>query len=363
MEIGSAFERRKRSMANIKSTYRTIFICFCIYMTSISFLRVSEAREITDMMGRKVTILDTIKKVYAPSPYGSYALYSIDPSLVCGLIFPIKDEDKKFVNPALRDLPVIGSLSGQGQTTNIEVLVKAKPDLLIMWSAKKSAMDNKAEELLKKLNIPYVYAVAESLYDYPEVYRFLGNVLNRQEKSDKLAAYIQKTLTNAKAAVDRVPVAKRSSVFYAEGVDGLSTECNDSIHVELLKIAGDRDVHRCHTASHMGMEKVSLEQVMMYAPDIIVAQENAFYDSVMKDPGWQNVKAVKDGKVYLIPRAPYNWFDRPPSFMRIMGLNWLMIRMYPSEYKIDIIKEARDFYKLFLGVDFTNEEMKKVIQP
>ncbi len=321
----------------------------------------ARAREITDMAGRKVSIPDTIRKVYAPSPYGSYALYSIDPSLLSGLIFPIKEEDKKYVSRSLRDLPVIGSLFGQGQTANIEVLLKARPDLIVMWSAQKSAINEKAEETLKKLNIPYIYAVAESLYDYPEVYRFLGNVLGREERAGKLASYCRKTLADAKATVDRIPVTNRPTVYYAEGVDGLSTECNDSIHVELLRIAGDRDVHRCHTSSHMGMEKISLEQVMIHSPDVVIAQEKTFFDNVLKDPRWQNVKAVREGRVYLIPRAPYNWFDRPPSFMRIMGLKWLMSCLYPAEQKADIVKEAREFYKLFLGVDLSTEEMKHVI--
>ncbi len=179
--------------------------------------------------------------------------------------------------------------------------MKSKPDLLIMWSASKSAINEKSEETLKKLNVPFVYAVAESLYDYPEVYRFLGNVLNRRERTDKLAAYCQKTLADAKATVDRIPVTKRPSVYYAEGVDGLSTECDDSIHTELLRIAGDRDVHRCHTSSHMGMEKVSLEQVMLYNPDVIVAQEKTFFDKVFTDPRWQRVKAVRQERVYSHP--------------------------------------------------------------
>jgi iron complex transport system substrate-binding protein len=315
------------------------------------------------MLGRKVTVPDTVKRVYAPSPYGSYALYSIDPSLVCGLISPIKEEDKKFTPPALRDLPVIGSMGGQGPASNPEVILKAKPELLVMWATQKTPLNNRAEENLIKLGIPYVYAVAENLDDYPEVYRFLGNVLNRKEKAEKLASYCRKVLTDARAAVERVPAAKRPTVYYAEGVDGLSTECNDSIHVELLKIVGDRDVHRCHTSSHMGMEKVSLEQVMLYSPDVIVAQEKVFYDAVTKDPRWQAVKAVKEGKVFLIPRKPYNWFDRPPSFMRIMGLNWLMYNLYPTEFKIDLIKEAKEFYKLFVGVDLSNDEIEKVIHP
>lgn len=321
----------------------------------------ARAREIIDMRGTKIAIPDTIRKVYAPSPYGSYALYSIDPALVAGLVSPIKEEDRKYVVKPLRDLPVIGSFFGQGRQANVEILLKTKPDIIVMWLTQKSAINDKAEEALKKLNIPCVYAVAESLDDYPEAYRFLGKVLGKEERTEKLALYFEKTLSEVRVTMERVPAGRRPSVYYAEGVDGLSTECNDSLHVELLKVAGDGNVHRCHTSSHMGMEKVSLEQVMMYAPDAIIAQEKTFFDSVRKDPRWQNVKAVKEGRVHLVPRAPYNWFDRPPSFMRFMGLRWLMACLYPAEQKTDIVKEAREFYKLFLGVDLSNEEIKNIM--
>jgi iron complex transport system substrate-binding protein len=323
--------------------------------------RLAVAREITDMAGHMVTLPDSIRKVYAPSPYGSYIMYSVDPSMLSGLNLPIKDEDRKYFPKEVQGLPLIGSLGGQGMAANIEVLLKAKPDLLIMWSAKRSAINAKTEETLKKLNVPFVYAVAENLYDYPAVYRFLGKILGREEKTERLASYCQKTLADAKATVDRIPVAKRPTVYYAEGVDGLSTECDDSIHVELLRMAGDTNVHRCHTSSHMGMEKVSLEQVMLYNPDVIVAQEKTFFDKVPGDPRWQAIKAVKEGRVYLIPRAPFNWFDRPPSFMRILGLKWLVGCLYPAEQKGDMVKEAKEFYKLFLGVDLSNTEIENIM--
>jgi iron complex transport system substrate-binding protein len=35
--------------------------------------------------------------------------------------------------------------------------------------------------------------------------------------------------------------------------------------------------------------------------------------------------------------------------------------LYPKEYPIDIVKEARDFYRLFLGVDVSDAEMKGII--
>nr|CBX30869.1 hypothetical protein N47_E43810 [uncultured Desulfobacterium sp.] len=335
-----------------------VFLAFNVCVRNIA-----EAATITDMAGRTVTIPDTVRKVYAPSPYGSYIMYSVDPSILAGLIFPIRDEDKKYFPKETQNLPVIGSLFGQGQTANTEVLLKTNPDLLIMWSAKRSAINEKTEESLKKLNVPFVYAVAESLSDYPDVYLFLGKVLKREERTKQLSAYCKKTLDEIKVTVNKIPAEKRPSVYYAEGMDGLSTECNDSIHVELLELAGDKNVHRCHTSNHKGFEKVSLEQVILYNPDIIVAQEKVFFDKVFNDPAWQNVKAVKDGRVYLIPRHPFNWFDRPPSFMRIMGLKWLANILYPKEYKIDMVKDARDFYRLFLCVELSNDEMKRAIYP
>ena len=102
---------------------------------SISVTTIAQALPVTDMAGRTVTLPDPVRKVYAPSPYGSYIMYSVDPSVLAGLNLPIKDEDKKYFPKEVRGLPVIGSIAGQGQSANTEVLFKARPDLLNMWSA------------------------------------------------------------------------------------------------------------------------------------------------------------------------------------------------------------------------------------
>lgn len=161
--------------------------------------------------------------------------------------------------------------------------------------------------------------------------------------------------------MNKVPVSRRPKVYYAEGVDGLSTECADSMHTEVLRLAGDVDVYRCHAAIGAGMEKISLEQVLTYNPDVMVAQEKFFYDKVYRDPSWQQVKAVREHRVYLIPRTPLNWFDRPPSFMRFLGLEWLVNRLYPKEYPIDLVKQTKSFYATFLGTTLSDEDVREII--
>jgi len=332
-----------------------------IFLLSLFVARARFSAEIVDMKGRKVTVPDSIKKLYAPSPYGAFMMYAMAPDLMSGLIFLPRDEDKKFLNKNLQNLPVIGSLSGESQAANLEVLLKTKPDVLIVWTGKDTQVNEKMQKTMDTLNVPYVYVAVDTMADYPEAIRFLGRLLKREKRAEELANYCAKTLADVNAAVSKVASDKKPKVYYAEGVDGLSTECNDSIHVELLRLAGDVDIHRCHTASHMGMEKISLEQVILYNPDVIVAQERLFYDKVLKDPAWQQVKAVKDGKVFLIPRAPFNWFDRPPSFMRFLGLKWLTYHLYPKQYPIDMRKEARSFYSQFLGVDVGDQDLGEII--
>jgi iron complex transport system substrate-binding protein len=332
-----------------------------VFVLGAVFSGSAGAREITDMTGRKVTVPDSIRKVYAPTPYGSYIMYAVAPDMPAGLIFPLKEEDKKYLHKSVRGLPVIGGLFGQGQTANIEVLLKAKPDVLLMWSDGKSPVNQKMEETLKKMGIPYAYATAGSLSDYPDALMFLGTLLNREKRAKKLSDYSRRVLSGVDAALKRIPEENRPKVYYAEGVDGLKTECDDSIHVELLKRAGDTDVHRCHTASHMGLEKISPEQVMLYDPDVIIVQEKLFFDRVFTDPAWQRIRAVRQGRVFLIPRNPFNWFDRPPSFMRILGLQWLMNRLYPKEYPVDMVREAREFYRLFLDIEVSAREMRKIM--
>lgn len=318
------------------------------------------AKEIIDMTGRKVEIPQNPKKVYAPSPYGSYALYAMDPSILAGWIFDINKNDYPCLHKKMKTLPTIGRVFGAGQSANMEILLASRPDLILMWSHQNEFNDKEAQKL-KILNVPFIYAVDENIKDYPKIFRFLGNVLNKKERGDKLASYAQKTFTDTQNVVAKVPVKKRPKVYYAEGLDGLSTECDDAIHVELLKLAGDVNVHRCHTSNHKGLEKVSMETVLAYNPDVIIVQEKMFYDKIKNISIWSNISAVKNKRVYLIPKAPFNWFDRPPSFMRIMGLKWLMSKLYPNEYKIDIKKETRGFYQLFMGISLSDKQVQEIL--
>lgn len=310
------------------------------------------------MMGRKVVVPDKIERLFAPSPYGAYMMYALAPELMTGVVFAPKPEERKFLPKQLWDLPVLG---GGPRPGSVEALAKTNPQLLIIWKNDRNPLMEQADAQVAKLGIPYVYVVADGMMGYPEAIRFLGKLTGREKRAEEMANYVEKTLRDVSTAVGKVPANRRPKVYYAEGVDGLSTECNDSIHTQVLQLAGDVDVHRCHTSSHMGMEKISIEQILLYAPDLIVAQEKLFYDKVLTDPAWQALKAVKERRVYLIPRGPMNWFDRPPSFMRFLGLQWVTSKLYPKEYPVDIEKETKTFYQIFFNAKLSDQDVRETL--
>jgi len=332
----------------------------CILMVLV-FTTYSQGREITDMFGRKFSITDRPKKVYSTSPPMTNLLYAIDPSMLAGLTVPVREWEKKYLDKRMLSLPVLGGWYGQGNTPNIEMILKVNPEVIVI-SMYKSAMNDKVDRAMRMMLMPVINVTLDAIQDYPEAFLYLGLVLGREARAEELAAYTRRTLSEASSLAVSVPVQKRVSVYYAEGVDGLSTECDSSLHAELIPLVGGQNVHRCKGGDLFGMEKISLEQIMLYDPEVILVIENVFYNKIFSDPRWQRIKAVRDKRVYLIPNQPFNWFDRPPSFMRLLGAKWLANLLYPERCRIDIVKEVREFFKLFLGVELSPEEAKRMVR-
>jgi iron complex transport system substrate-binding protein len=141
-----------------------------------------------------------------------------------------------------------------------------------------------------------------------------------------------------------VPAARRLSVYYARGPKGLETAARGSINVESLERVGARNVAESLAGN---VSTVSPEQVLAWDPEVIVALDPGFVAAVRADPLWKSVKAVREGRVYLVPQAPFPWVDFPPSVNRLIGLKWLGRILYPDQFPDDLRQETRSFYTLF----------------
>ena len=333
------------------------FLC-CLLLLALAR---AEARDIVDMKGRTLTIPDEITKVVGVSPPGTYLLYAIDPSLVAGLNFPLWDTERKYTVPLYHRLPVVGGLAGQSRTMNKEVLLKVRPDFLLHWAWREDSSNDKFLASMATMPFPVVCVRMEGIADYPQALRFVGNVTGRKARGEELASYAEEALAKAATTAAAIPRERWVRVYYAEGTDGLSTEREHSVHAELIPLAGGINVHKGAEVDHYGMEKISMEQLLLYDPEIILVKERAFFTTISADPRWKRLKAVREGRVHLIPYAPFNWFDRPPSFMRLLGVKWLLNLLHPEAAPFDMVAETRTFYSLFLGVTLSDDEAREVL--
>jgi len=306
------------------------------------------ARTVTDSAGRTVDVPEKIERVFGAGGPAAILLYVLAPDLMVGWPRVPREEEKPFLTPGARVLPEVGMITGRGGSANIEGVIKLKPDLIIDFGSVKDTFVSLANATQEQTKIPYL--LIDGRFDAtPAALRLAGSVLGRAERGEALARYAEATFAEVDAVVSKVPDDKRPKVYLARGPDGLETGVKGSINTEIIERAGGRNVIAAGDGQK-GIVRVSIEQVIVADPDIIITWDRTFFAAVSKDPLWGAVKAVREGRVLLAPTAPFGWIDRPPSLNRLIGLRWLAQAFHPGLITQDVRKSAAEFYTLFYQV-------------
>jgi iron complex transport system substrate-binding protein len=307
------------------------------------FSNIIEARTITDDFGRVVTIPEKITKIYSSSPPLTISLTAFDPTLVAGLNFPFKPNQKLYVGIAA-SRPVVGGHFGQGNIPNIEILASLKPDVILMWG-NATGSENQLKQL-SALGIPVLMVRNDSINDLLGEFDLLGRLSGNTKRARELIAYTKETLGLIQSLQAKVNARKDVRYYFAEGLDGMSSECEGSRHIEPFTYSGGKNSINCKVSSTYGMEKMSMEQIILADPDVIIAMEPSFVESIATNPKWKMLRAAKTGHVLTVPNVPFNYISRPPSLARLMGIRWLIHTFYP-DLIAPIDQEKKRFEKLF----------------
>jgi len=328
-----------------------------LYLLFISvFAWAPSAQARSDMKDQNTTAV----RVFGSSPPMNYLLYALDPGKMIGLNFkaknPFNGADPHFLDDRFLALPVLGSFHGSGQSINLESLVAAKPDLVLIWEDDMLVQTVSAQ--IAKLGVPTLTVPFRQIESMPEAMERVGDAVGESARGKALASYTRGIIREIRTSLSGT---KPVRYYYAEGLDGLSTECDSSFHVVAMNFAGGRNVHRCRQSNLRGLEKINFETLLTYDPEVIIVQHAMVYEDLVNDPMWRQLKAVKNGRIYLVPSVPFNWVDRPPSFMRVIGIQWLAYLFHPESYRIDLNARVAEFYKRFLRVDLTDKELNTLL--
>ncbi len=318
-----------------------------------------DARVVTDSAGRSVTVPDRIERVQAAGPPATVLLYVLAPEKLIGWVRKPSPAELEFLNPAVHELPEIGRLTGRGDTANLEVVIKAKPDLIIDFGTINPTYVSLADRVQSQTGIPYLLIDGRFANTVASM-KLVGDILGVGAHAKALADRATAIMGEAEQTVAAVPETQRPRVYLARQASGLQTGNRGSINTEIIERAGGINVATGGREGG-GLFNVSPEQVIAWNPDTVITVDANFFASVHSTPAWSDIAAVKNNRVFLSPDLPYGWIDEPPSLNRLLGLQWLVRLFYPQRFDGDIRSLTRDFYKQFYQVELGDVQLDRLL--
>ncbi len=317
------------------------------------------ARQVTDSAGRTVTVPDTVTRVFAAGPPANILLYVLKPEAMTDWVRAPRDTDKPYLLPSVRDLPEAGRLTGRGDTINPEVLVAAKPDLILDFGAVTDTYRSLADRVQTQTGIPYIL-IDGAFANTPAALRLVGEILGVKERGETLARYAEQTFARVDTVLAAVPQAQRPRVYLARRPTGLETGTRGSINTEIIERVGGINVVE-GLGARSGLVDASPEQILSWGPDTIITLDKTFVADAAAKPEWAAVPAVKAKRILVAPSAPFGFIDTPPSLNRLAGLLWLVHAFYPKQAAGDLKADIRGFYMLFYQTDITDADVEKLL--
>jgi len=173
-------------------------------------------------------------------------------------------------------------------------------------------------------------------------------------KADTFNTWIDTQVTYCNNKIGGLGKVKIMLVNSTAGV--LSTVNSSDILSAYITVGGGTNV----AADLTTVTNITAAQITQLNPDVIITMNAASKTAVMALAGLQNVPAVYNSKVYVIPSGTFLWST--PSAEEAMMSLWLAKVMH-GEYlgDLDMNKTVKDFYSKFYGYTATDAEVTAIL--
>jgi iron complex transport system substrate-binding protein len=269
------------------------------------------ASQVTDATGRAVQVPDQIAHVLPAGPPAAVLLASVAPDLMLGWPAPLSDDARALLSPAAGKLPQIPRLTGREDVS--DKLVALKPDLILDYGTVSPHYADLAQKTQQRTGIPTIL-LDGSMAEIPHVFRLLGSILHREGRAETLATFAEALLTLQPGQTTH------PRAVYARGTDGLTVAAPGTDVTEVFAHLGWQVL----APDGQGSFRTStVDAIRTLDPDILIFSDPAMHDTVIHDDAWRDVRAVREGHVFIAPSLPFGWAEEPPSINRLLGLAWL----------------------------------------
>lgn len=358
----------------------TIFIIFNLCGCGLEASKVDapDNREITDLVGRKVSIPANPSRIAAmtgPSYEMVFMLGGQDRIAMTKSGHTTNYPLALLTNPDLANYEGIGA--NPSSSVNIEDYLRREIDLVIYYNngnelKKFAAVDLPA--IVLTLNVSLFTTVEEvmeqSLDEYIDnstaAVKYLAKVLGGKslDKAKRWEAYCDEKIRMLYGRTRNLTDDQRKTVFWGNtwGENILASYPLINRYYEIWLCGGKLMGPGAGTGN---FPEVTKEQLFDWDPDIILVDNHGNYPELviknMYKEGslWETLSAVKNEQLYRIPAGVF-FLDKGTT--TTLMLLWLATITQPELFAdIDLIEEIRYYYKEFYEYELTGEQAQRVL--
>jgi len=310
-------------------------------------------REVTDLTGRRVRLPAQVSRV------GCMTGASFEKVLLVGGGDKVVVKDATCPPWAKRVFPGLDKIRSlpNSHDLNLEEFHHLKPDALFFWDDAKAIPLLQANGFNPLVPQPSKAPVSEAdfLRRIQDEVLLYGKVLGPAEEAAAKAwcRYFREKVEMVRHRTAGIPPAKRPKVYYVRGPNALNTHGADQNVSWYGKIAGGHMVVRDSPAK--GIAQVSMEQLLLWNPEVILVGRQYSAALVLEDQAWKNVAAVRNHKVLESPDGVF-WWDGGSE--GVLLLLYMAKAFHPELFKdLDLPREVKEYYSRFYHTALSDREI------
>ena len=255
-----------------------------------------------------------------------------------------------------------------GTTVNTEELLKLQPDVVFYNASRKEL-----GEQLRSAGFPAV-AISVNKWEYDCIetlnnwIALLNEIFPDSSKAELVNTYSGKIYDMVQERITSIPESEREKVLF------LYQYSDTEIMTSGKKFFGQwwcDAMGTYNVAEELSTDNsvaVNMEQIYAWNPSLIfitnftTAFPEDIYNNTVGAYDWSAIDAVVNQRVYKMPLGMYRSYT--PGVDTPVTLLWFAKTAYPQYFEdIDIIAEAKTYYKEIFGIELTDAQVKSIFEP
>lgn len=324
------------------------FLCLCLASMAHA---AQPQRVLIDMAGTPVTVPQHVERVVTvgPIPVLNSLIFAVGAGqrIANGLGVFAKQPRWRYQTVFAPQIATLPALQNANYTPDIEALLKSAPDAVL-------TMDRVTAERLRRAGLPALYLAWSQPEEVKTVVRLLGQLFSRQEAAERYAERFDSMLANVSARLrEGDPVRPRVLYFNP------ATLTQPHLIVEWwIPAAGGVSV----TDDGRGIESRSftMEQLLFWNPDILIVASREEAETVLHEPRFASLEAVRARHVLVAPCGAHTWANRTSE--QPLTVLWAAKQFHPAQFvNIDVAKETQRFYREIFGVTLSIGQVEEIL--